>query len=394
MSFFAVLERTRKTVLKGAALCAAFALVGCVETSLGTGTDTTIDASAPVPVALLVPKSSASSGDSLISRDLENAARLAISDLNGVKIDLRIYDTAGNAQQAANMATKAVNDGAKIILGPLRGGSANAAGIAVAGTGVKILSFSNNPEIADGNVFILGSSFGNAAGRLADYAARQGKNRIHILHAQDLGGELGRKAIASAVTGRGGQVVGSTSYPLTPAGVTTAASQAKAAVDSNQADAVFMAANAAGALPLFAQLLPENGLNPQATQYIGLTRWDTPVQTRDLKGLQGGWFAMPDPAVEQAFRSRFKEAYGSGPHPLAGLAYDGIAAIGASVKTSGRNGLTTSALTQGAGFQGVSGAFRLRSDGTTQRAMAVATLRDRQVVVIDPAPRRFGGAGF
>jgi hypothetical protein len=59
-----------------------------------------------------------------------------------------------------------------------------------------------------------------------------------------------------------------------------------------------------------------------------------------------------------------------------------------------RDALSRASLTQGAGFQGVNGIFRLRADGTNERGLAVAQIRDRQVVVIDPAPRTFGGAGF
>lgn len=58
------------------------------------------------------------------------------------------------------------------------------------------------------------------------------------------------------------------------------------------------------------------------------------------------------------------------------------------------NALTGAALTQGAGFQGASGIFRLRSDGTNDRGLAIATIRNNQVVVIDAAPQSFGGAGF
>jgi len=56
--------------------------------------------------------------------------------------------------------------------------------------------------------------------------------------------------------------------------------------------------------------------------------------------------------------------------------------------------LTGAALTQSAGFQGVSGIFRLLPDGTNQRGLAVATVQDKQVVVISPAPRSFAGAGL
>ena len=60
---------------------------------------------------------------------------MAVGDLKNVQIHLRIYDTAGNPAQAAIQAQKAVDDGAKIILGPLFGEAANAAGMAVADEG-------------------------------------------------------------------------------------------------------------------------------------------------------------------------------------------------------------------------------------------------------------------
>ncbi len=52
----------------------------------------------------------------------------------------------------------------------------------------------------------------------------------------------------------------------------------------------------------------------------------------NLPGVQGGWFALPDPARTAQFDSRFAAATGERPHDLAGLAYDGIAAVGALVQ--------------------------------------------------------------
>lgn len=113
-----------------------------------------------------------------------------------------------------------------------------------------------------------------------------------------------------------------------------------------------------------------------------------------MPGVQGGWFALPDPVPAQQFRARYQAAYGAAPHPIGGLAYDGIAAIGALVRSGNEKALTASALTQGAGFRGVNGIFRFRPDGTNERGLAVATIENRQVVVIDPAPTSFTGTGF
>ena len=91
---------------------------------------------------------------------------------------------------------------------------------------------------------------------------------------------------------------------------------------------------------------------------------------------------------------RFAMAAAFGLAALAGLAFDGIAAVGALVARSRGNPFSTASLTQGSGFQGASGVFRLRSDGTNERGLAIATVSNRQVSVIDPAPTNFGGAGF
>lgn len=384
--------KPRRRFLKGILFAGAAALVAaCDPIAIGGGPS--INTSKPVPVALLVPKSSQSSGDAVLSQSLENAARLAMSDLNGVEIDLRVYDTAGDASVAQAAALKAVGDGAKIILGPVRSGPSNAVGVALAGKGINVLSFSNNTSIAGGNVFVLGPTFENSANRLARFAASNGKSNILTVHAQNVAGETGRNAIANALAASGAGNAGAVAYEFSQQGVVNAVADVRNAARSSGADALFLTSNTSGALPLFSQLLPEAGVDPAEVQFIGLTRWDIPAQTLDLPGVQGGWFAMPDPALNGQFRDRYSLAYGTTPHPIGGLAYDGIAAIGALVSQGNSDALTASALTQGAGFQGVNGVFRLRADGTNQRGLAVATIRDKQVVIIDPAPRSFGGAG-
>ncbi|MCU0815984.1 MAG: penicillin-binding protein activator [Cypionkella sp.] len=388
-----LLHRLGKSARAMAAVTAALALAACQPTS-GPAVGPAIDTNAPVPVALLVPAGSGQASDELLARSLQNAARLAISDLGNVRIDLRVYSTAAQPGQAQAMATRAIDEGAKIILGPVFAQEANAAGVVAAARGVNVLAFSNNPDIAGGNVFILGPTFQNTATRLAGYAVRQGKRRIMVVHDQNAAGLLGRAAIEQGVARAGGQVVGVGSYAFSQNGVVQAAPQIVAQARAASADAVFLTADTAGALPLVTQLLSDNGLGPAATQFIGLTRWDIPQATLSLPGVQGGWFALPDPNLYQQYQNRYMAAFGEAPHPISGLAYDGIAAIGALVKQGRANALTSSALTTNAGFVGVNGIFRLRSDGLNERGLAIAQVRGGQAVVVDPAPRSFGGAGF
>jgi ABC-type branched-subunit amino acid transport system substrate-binding protein len=390
---FVRLSIARKAVARVFALMSLAWLAACDPVGLagGGGSSPAIDPSAPVQVALLVPGGSANASDSFLAQNLENAARLAISDLNGVRINLKVYNTAGNPAQAARVATQAADEGAQIILGPLYAEAANAAGVAVAGRGINVLAFSNNASIAGGNVFVLGPTFRNTANRLVQYSTRNGINRFAVLYGDDLQGSVGRDAITSAIRANGGQLARVQGYPLSEQGIRGAAPALAAA--GNGADAVFLTAGVNADLPILATALPEAGLSPSDTRYIGLTRWDALPQALSLPGLQGGIFAVPDRQMNAILESRFAAAYGAPPHPLAGLAYDGIAAIGALVASGNRNALSRSSLTQREGFEGTSGIFRLLSDGTNERGLAVAQVRNNQVIILEPAPRSFGGAG-
>lgn len=388
---FAVLRSPRKLITRLAVAASALWVAACTPATNQGASAPVSGGGDAVQVALLLP--SGNPGDEVLARGLRQAAQLAITDLGGVKVDLRTYDSGSAPAAAAAAATKAVDEGAKIILGPVYAEAANAAGVAVAGRGVNVLSFSNNPAIAGGNVFVLGPTFQNTAARLTSYAAAQGKKRIHVLHEKTAAGEAGRAAIVTAIGGSGATLVGTTSFEFSQSGLVAAVPGIVSAVKGSGADALFLTSDAAGALPLLAQLLPEQGLTPDVTKFIGLTRWDIPPATMAMPGVQGGWFALPDPGLSAQFAARYQGAYGEAPHPIAGLAYDGIAAIGALVKSGRSDALSTAALTQGSGFVGVNGIFRLRADGTNERGLAVAEIRNGQMVVVSPAPRSFGGPG-
>ncbi|MDZ4087215.1 MAG: penicillin-binding protein activator [Tabrizicola sp.] len=387
-----VFRRARKSLGQMLFVLGAVVLSGCVASSPGT---TPSSRGGSVQVALLIPSGSGQSQDELFGQNLENAARLAMADLSGVNIDLRVYRTGGSPAKASALAKQAVDEGAQVILGPFYSEEANAAGVAVANSGVNVLAFSNNAAIAGGNVFVLGQTFDNTARRLARFAVKNGKSKVLIVHDRNVAGEVGKAAIERGVSAAGGSVVGVTSYEFSQNGIVQAASGIVSTARSSGATALFLTADTAGALPLLSQLLVDNGIDKTTTQFIGLTRWDIPPATLALPGVQGGWFAMPDPGLQAQFRARYEGAYGSQPVPVASLAYDGIAAIGALANRA-KDGapLSKGDLTQSAGFAGVSGIFRLLPNGTNERGLAVATIRTNQVVVIDAAPRSFGGAGF
>lgn len=381
---------TRRTIsrLVGAMLC-VFGLAACDPAALG------VAGSGPggrVAVAVLVPAGASDPNVAALGQNLANAAKLAAGDLEGVEIDLRIYDTAGQADRAGQLAQQAIDEGATVIVGPLFADGANAAGLVAARAGIPVLSFSNNTAVAGGNVFVLGPTFDNTADRLLDFARRQGKSRVLVVHGDTEAERTGRDAIVRAAQVHGLTVSSVASFAMSQEGVVAAVPGIVQQAQSSGADLLFLTSNTDTALPIVTQLLPENGLAPDDIQYVGLTRWDVPASAVSLPGVQGGWFALPDTAAVSRFASRYSAAYGTAPHAVAGLGYDAVAAVGALAGAGQR--ISSDTLVQSRGFAGASGAFRLLQNGSNQRALSIATIENQIVRIIEQAPTSFGGAGL
>ncbi|MEZ5726458.1 MAG: penicillin-binding protein activator [Paracoccaceae bacterium] len=393
---FTIAKRiTRRAALAGI-LGAGLATAACQPTSLagsGPAIGPQIDPRQPVQVALLVPGGTGNADLDWLGRSLANSARMAAADAKGARIDLRVYTTSPTEASAVSAAEKAAAEGAKIILGPLFAESANAVGNAMKDNNLNVLSFSNNPEIAGGNVYILGSTFQNVADRLVSYGIKQGLRRFLMVYENDAAGQIGAGAIQTAIAQNGATLSGKQQHALSQESIDAIIPAVTQAAKSGNIDAIFMTANQQAVLPYLTGQLASAGVTSRDAQFMGLTRWDTPAARLQLPGVQGGWFALPDTALQAQFTQRYRSAYGEAPHDLGSLGYDGVAAIAALAAAGNRNAVNTVGLTRSSGFAGVNGVFRLRPNGTNERGLAIATVNNGRVVVIDPAPRGFGG-GF
>ncbi|WBU54116.1 penicillin-binding protein activator [Paracoccus sp. SCSIO 75233] len=395
---YTIAKRFTRRAAQAGLLAAGIALAACQPTSLGSSGPAIgpqINPSEPVQVAMLVPGGTGNPDLDRLGRSLANAGRMAAADADGAKIDLRIYTATPAESSAVSAAERAASEGAKIIIGPLFADSANAVGNAMKDNNLNVLSFSNNTQIAGGNVYVLGNTFDNIANRLVSYGVDQGLKRFLMLYENDAAGQVGAAAIESAIAQNGATLSARQQHALSQESIDAIIPAVTKAAKGKEIDAIFVTANQQAVLPYLTNQLNNAGVTSADAQMMGLTRWDIPAARLQLPGVQGGWFALPDTAMQQQFATRYRSAYGEAPHDLASLGYDGVAAIAALAGSGNRNAVNTVGLTRPAGFTGVNGVFRLRPNGTNERGMAVATINNGQVVVIDPAPRSFRrGFGF
>ena len=376
---------------------AALGLVACDPVSF-TAPTAAVNPNQPVVVALMVPMASGNSDTEQLAQNMINAANMAVSDLNNSAIDLRIYETGGNAEMAAAAATRAVADGAQIIVGPLYSTSTAAVAPIAAKAGINVLSFSNTTSVAGGNVYIMGTTFDTIADRLVRQAVNDGKTNMAIVYQEGVSGESGKGSIERAITRNGASLATAVSYPLNITDMGAAASGIADTLRASNANAVFFTDSPLRGLGFITASLASNRFRTKRdAQFMGLSRWDSSNEVLVTPSLQGGWFAVPDPDLTLEFNTRYQLANGIEAHKLSGLAYDGIAAVGAMInaaRASGdRNAFSKARLTDPAGFAGVTGIFRFKADGTNERGLAIMQVDNGVATMISPAPRSFGGAG-
>ena len=378
-------------------LAAAVLVAACGgEVKFGSPLNRAVDANSTVNVALLVPLGSGKSELDFLGNSLVNAARMANNDLASVDLNIKVYPTSGDAATAAVAAQQAVSEGAQVFVGPLFSTAAAAVAPIAAQSGVSVLSFSNNTQVAGNNLYLLGVTFDSIANRVVGHAVANGQSNIAVIHSDDPAGAAGMQAASNAIARFGASFVGAFPYELSPQGISTSAPTIARQVSAAGANAVVLTDDPGAGLVFLTPVLASAGLNSKSTKFLGLTKWNVPAEAATTPSMQNGVFAAADPNVYSQFEARYSATYGSSPHNLAGLAYDGIAAIGAminSARASGDVALTSDQITDPSGFAGVNGVFRFRPDGGNDRGLALMQLRGGQAVVIESAPRSFGGLG-
>ena len=135
------------------------------------------------------------------------------------------------------------------------------------------------------------------------YGARNGVDDLAVLYTDNVPGQVGRNAIQSAASRNGARVVAAEGYQLNAESLSEAISRVRPLVDSDQAEALFLTDTWEAGLSVVLQLGPDQGLSPDAVQYMGLTRWDTRPDGFNLPGIEGAGSPCPRAAPRNPSRA-------------------------------------------------------------------------------------------
>jgi ABC-type branched-subunit amino acid transport system substrate-binding protein len=341
-----------------------------------------------VKVALILPLS-AQGNAGQVGVSMRNAAELAIAEFNNPDLQLLVKDDAGSPQGAQQMTQQALDEGARIVLGPLFAQSVQAAGQVARSRNIPVIAYSTDANVATRGVYLLSFLPETDVDRIVDYAMSQGKRSFVALVPDNPYGSVVEAEFRQYVARKGGRVVALERYPSDPARMGAAVQNVAQAAGS--ADALFLPGEG-DAVPAVAAALSGAGVNLKRLQLLGTGLWED-ARIFNTAALQGGWYVAPDmsgPNNFRAFARRYQAKYGQEPSRTATLAYDSVALVAALVKTQGPQGLTDQSLLNPSGFSGIDGVFRFRPEGTNQRNLAVMRVTGSGGQVISPAPKSFG----
>lgn len=327
-------------------------------------------------VALLVPLSGPGSE---LGQSIANATTMAILDTNAQTVRITTYDT---SMGAAAATSKALQEGNRLILGPLLTEEVSAvADVARAGK-VPLITFSNDSRVAGRDVFIMGATQDSSILRVVQFAHEKGVNRFALLAPK---GEFGSRAAAAytdAVRSVGGTLVASDSYDRGNSSVLSAAARLRAKGGFQAvliADTPKIAAQAAG-----------NLRGTKGLRILGTDLWSGDPVVSNSAALRGAWFAaLPDTRYRQ-FTSSYQSRFGGSPYRPATMGYDAVL-LTVRIAREWRGGVPfpVNRLADRGGFLGLDGPFRFAANGLIERALEVRETRAGGVTIVSPAPEKF-----
>lgn len=356
---------------------------------------------------------------------LKKATMLAMEDLKNPNLILQYYDTKGTPEGARTAVENALNQKAKLIIGPLKSSSVQAIAPTTTAKGIPVIAFSTSDSVLEANVYTLGLLVDEQVNRIVSYAAHQGRKRLALLLPDNATGIAVAKAAVKTAQQNNVTVTRIAFYQpnttdfsdilrkMTDYNIRSARMQRmKNALESKvaQGDEASRRAlkrastfDTLGDVDFDMVLIPESGAKlksaiamfgyydvfaPQV-KFLGTSIWENTALNNEST-IIGSWYPAMSRSHSNYFANKYAYVYGERPQALFSLAYDAVALASALSQSSEQN--LTPIITNPDGYVGINGMFRLFENGFNQHSMDIVEVRKGGDTVIDEAPKKFSPA--
>ena len=346
---------------------------GAQPGAIGTG---------PVKVALILPLTQNGAASNL-GRSLRNAAELAFVDAGTADLQILVKDDRSTPDGAREAAQAAVAEGAELILGPVTAADLREAAKVAKAADRPIIGFSTDSASASRGVYLLSFLIEGYVDREVEFAASRGKHSFGALVPDNDYGNVALAEIQSAAARLGVRVEAVERYkPSSPPEAVTRMAAALPRIDA------LIIPDTPDDMPAVASAMTASGIDGTKVQILGSNLWGDGAVLK-LPALQGAWFAATETAGFAGFAQRYRAKFGAEPARVATLSYDAVSVAAALAHAPASPHFAPDTLTTTSGFNGADGLFRFRTDGPSERGLAVFQVSSGAATVISAAPRSF-----
>ena len=299
-----------------------------------------------------------------IGSGMQNAMFMALDDLQNDKLVLTFYDTRSLAAGAKEAINKAVDEGVKIILGPLTSEEVEAVAPIAMSENIPVVSFTTSPQVLQKGIYSIGLLNGEQIERTLDYANKQGKKNIALLVPDNNSGLNVVKSTIMSIQNKDMVLSKVGFYNPSSLDFTSLINDMSAEREFD----VVLVADGGNRLKSIVSMFAYNDIMYPDVLFVGTSAWDNTNLSKETI-LYHGVYPMVSKSYGEYFTNKYKEVFGEQPRNIYPIAYDGV--LLASVLSGKTNQPLEESLTSKKGFIGVNGYFKILPTGQSRHSLEI-----------------------
>ncbi len=332
-----------------------------------------------------------------IGKSLLDSAQLALEKTSNKNLEFYIVDTGEESQLYKNLSYLISND-VDLILGPIFTKTVLKVKEYVDGQNIPIITFSNNSEVSDSNVYVFGLTIEDELSGIYEYSIDRGVNKFAVIVPNNEYGNKVKNKINEIHNINNNSSSQFIFYPTKDPDYYKIAREVsnyderKLDLDSRiklleelqsesslnelkllrnkdtlgevDFEALVIIARSFSELTNFISILPYYDVDPKKVKFIGNSIWGKELILKE-PSMKNSYFSSLDLNARKKFTKEYKKIYKNNPHSLAALAYDLVGLI--SSLNAEYSEITKEILHSDLGYIGINGWFRFDESGRVER---------------------------
>ena len=332
-----------------------------------------------------------------IGKSLLDSAQLALEKTTNKNLEFYIVDTGNENQLYKNLSYLISND-VDLILGPIFTKTVLKVKEYLNDQNIPIITFSNNSEVSDRNVYVFGLTIEDELSSIYKYSIDKGINKYAVIVPDNKYGNKVKNEINNFHDVNNNSSSKFIFYPTEDPDYYKIAREVsnyderkldldnrvklleelqsesslkelkllrnKDTLGEVDFEAIIIIARSFSELTNFISILPYYDVDPKKVKFIGNSTWGKELILKE-PSMNDSYFSSLDLNARKKFKEEYKKIYKNNPHSLAALAYDLVGLI--SSLNMEHKKITKEILHFDLGYIGINGWFRFHESGKVER---------------------------